>query len=205
MPVYLRCQVCNREFGVPPSRAETAKACSNECARQIRGLSNQKRVTLNCPNCRNDFEVPKCHEDRRKFCSNECREANELYQREKAARYLGAGNPGWKGGRHVRTDGYIYRHVGAEHPFSGRYGYILEHRKVMEDWLRENDPDSRFLVQLGEKKYLSPSIEVHHEDNDRTNNDQQNLRCLTPADHRKLHSRQRRLLKATEKKPRAAS
>ena len=69
---------------------------------------------------------------------------------------------------------------------------MLEHRKVMEDWLREHDPDSQCLVPLGNKKYLSPEYAVHHMDFSRDNNVVENLQCMTPGEHTSLHNRRRR-------------
>lgn len=142
--------------------------------------------------------MPQCHQDRRKFCSNECREANEAYQRDKSQRYFGAGNPSWKGGRHQRLDGYVYRLVGAEHPFSTADGYLLEHRAVIEKWLRETEPNGKRLIRLGEKLYLSPDWHVHHIDEDRSNNRLENLMCVTPEEHRKIHTAMRRKAKETD-------
>lgn len=195
MTVYLDCIVCGVEFPVPKWRAKKARSCSHACSVIDRANTIKKSVTLNCPQCLNDFEVPRSHKDRRRFCSNDCREANEAYQRDKSQRYAGAGNPCWKGGIHHRQDGYIYRLVGAEHPFSTADGYMLEHRAVMEKWLRETDPDSECLVQFGEKKYLSPSWHVHHKDEDRANNRRENLMCVTPERHREIHAEMRRKAK----------
>jgi hypothetical protein len=43
--------------------------------------------------------------------------------------------------------------------------------------------------------YLSPDYDVHHEDEDRSNNRLDNLRCMHPSEHRKLHQHKRRLAK----------
>lgn len=196
MPVDLDCQVCGAKFSVPPSRRDTAKTCSKACSVVYRAEAISNKVTLTCPQCSKPYQVPECHVSRRRFCSNECREKSTVYQTEKGLRHRGSGNPLWKGGRIDRQDGYIYRLVGTEHPFGSKQGYMLEHRKVMEDWLRENDPTSHYLIQLGGKLYLSPEYDIHHEDEDRKNNEIRNLRCMLPAEHRKLHAHKRRLAKA---------
>jgi hypothetical protein len=192
MPVYLKCQVCGVEFGVPPVRANTAKTCSNECARTVRAKSIERKVTLTCPECQKPFDVPRSHEGRRTYCSHKCREASEAYQHAKGARLSGAANPSWKGGVVEKSDGYIYRLVGREHPFSTEAGYLLEHRAVMEKHLRDTDPESPFLITLGLRRYLSPDIEVHHDDENRSNNHISNLECMTPGDHARLHNARRR-------------
>jgi hypothetical protein len=62
----------------------------------------------------------------------------------------------------------------------------------MEKWLREKHPKSAFLIKLGNQTYLSPAYEVHHKDENRRHNEIENLECLTPAEHRKLHRDARR-------------
>lgn len=99
-------------------------------------------------------------------------------------------NPQWNGGRTMHSDGYVYRFA-PHHPFASN-GYVFEHRLVMEEWLRENQPDSPFLVELGWAKYLSPDFVVHHKDEDREHNAIGNLECLTAAEHVRHHNDERR-------------
>lgn len=105
----------------------------------------------------------------------------------KASRH-GEKNPMWKGGKpSVRKDRYLsVRALG--HPFATQ-GNMLEHRLVMERWLRKYQPDSPFLIEIDGKKYLSPDFEVHHKDLSRSNNDISNLQCMTRAEHRAEHQR----------------
>jgi len=196
MPVYLDCQVCGKEFAVPPCRAKKAKACSHECAKQVRGASRtaSSNVTRECEHCGTTFKVPKSHKDRRRFCSRECMHASPHFAWEKGAKRKGALNPRWRGGRSKHSDGYAYLLVGVEHPFSNNWGYMLEHRAVMEQWLRDHDPDSGFLIRLGEKLYLSPEYHVHHKDENRLNNRISNLQCMTPGEHTAHHCAARRSL-----------
>jgi len=105
----------------------------------------------------------------------------------------------WKGGKSARLDGYSYVSVGQEHPFSTPAGYMLEHRAIMERWLRKNDAGSRYLIKLGEKTYLSPDFQVHHRDEDKQNNDIRNLQCVTLEEHRKIHAKLRRQKSNLEK------
>lgn len=95
----------------------------------------------------------------------------------------------WKGGVTRHKDGYLYEWA-PEHPFASNR-YVFQHRLVMERWLRENDPSSSFLIKLGGQLYLSPEFEVHHKDEDRTNNQIDNLECLTPSEHASMHNRMR--------------
>lgn len=185
------CQWCGGAFRVPPCRLETAKYCSPKCRGASLGKATQKRVSLVCPACGNGFEVPECHVDRRKYCSLDCRNGDAGYRALKSDVSRGALNATWKGGRVSQSDGYIYRSVGKFHPFSCA-GYMLEHRFLMERHLVVNDPESQFLVRLGNHLYLSPDFQVHHVDEEKKNNSISNLVCMTPSEHKKLHNDQRR-------------
>lgn len=186
----LNCIVCGAEFKVPPSRASTAKTCSNECGYKVRRESIKRSVTLQCDRCGKAFETPRCHAGRRKFCSYKCRDASPDYMQAKSDRFRGDKNPSWLGGTPAHTDGYVYTHC-PDHPFASN-GYVFEHRLAMERWLRENDPKSKFLTRLGTTLYLSPAYVVHHKDEDKQNNAISNLECMTPVEHNRLHSMLRR-------------
>lgn len=101
----------------------------------------------------------------------------------------------WKGGVVDHSDGYLYE-LATDHPFASN-GYVLQHRLVMERWLRENHPESKFLITVGENLYLSPGFEVHHKDEKRANNAIGNLQCMTRAEHRRHHNGQESLDLAT--------
>lgn len=184
----LTCAVCESEFKVPPSRATTAKTCSAKCADKIRGEGIKRQVEVVCKTCHQPFSIPRSHIDRRVFCSNACREAHPETKERKAAK-TGESNPAWKGGRTIKSDGYIYALAGW-HPLSTRTGYVLEHRLVMEQHLLQNDPASPFLVYMKGHLVLSPEYDVHHKDRDRANNEVSNLECLTPSEHARLHARE---------------
>lgn len=185
------CDDCGREFKVSPSRIATAKYCSHRCAKKHRMTGRRdKRVTLVCEGCGNSFEEYKSHADRRRYCSHECRSNDPRDRKRRSENTSGAKNPLWKGGRTEHTDGYIYL-LAPNHPFT-KTGYVFEHRLVMEIWLRENDPDSKYLIRLGDNLYLSPEFLVHHDDEVKSNNDIDNLVCMTPGEHVRHHSAKRR-------------
>lgn len=189
MPVKKVCGDCGRTFRVPPSRAKTARYCSIKCAAPHRMEGLGRSLMLVCPTCKNEFKVPRSHKDRWKHCSVRCQNEDPQRVQARADRGRGEGNPNWKGGRTRHSEGYVY--VSApDHPFASN-GYVLEHRLVMERWLRENDPESPFLVKLGDNLFLSPDFLVHHEDENRQNNAIGNLVCMTRPEHNKHHNAKR--------------
>lgn len=82
----------------------------------------------------------------------------------------------------------------ANHPFASHGAYVLEHRLVMENWLRVNVTESPYLIVVEGEKYLSPEIVVHHKDHDKTNNKIENLECMTQSEHAAHHHAERREL-----------
>jgi hypothetical protein len=85
---------------------------------------------------------------------------------------------GWKGGRVTRKDGYVLLSA-HDHPRRGSYGYVLEHILVAE----------KALGHL-----LPPGAVVHHIDENRGNNANDNLVvCQDREYHNQLHKRMRRL------------
>jgi hypothetical protein len=73
-------------------------------------------------------------------------------------RYAGSRHPNWKGGRKTSL-GYIYV-LAPGHPGANSFGYIREHRLVMEKMIG---------------RLLKPSEVVHHKNRDKTDNRPENL------------------------------
>lgn len=83
----------------------------------------------------------------------------------------GRPSPNWKGGR-VKTSGYVRIHQPC-HPFAIKTGYVLEHRLVMEK-------------RIG--RYLTPVEEVHHENEIKDDNRDENLTLFANGiEHRRFH------------------
>lgn len=183
----LKCQACGTEYKVPPCRAKKSKFCSLKCSEKHRldGLI-VPRVELTCLACGRTFTDHRSKAPMRRYCSKDCQHGHSTYLEGLAQRSTGANNGMWAGGVSNHTDGYIYeRHT--DHPYASR-GYVLQHRLVAERWLRENLPDSPFLIQLGDNSYLKPEYVVHHKNLDRKDNRVENLQVVTNSEHQKIHN-----------------
>lgn len=85
-------------------------------------------------------------------------------------------NPHWKGGKHLREDGYILIRIGIISSKTKGTKYRLEHRIVMEE-------------SLG--RPLLRSEVVHHKDGNTSNNNIDNLELITQSEHAKIHYKER--------------
>lgn len=107
----------------------------------------------------------KGHSGRGKPRSEEFKAKMRLIVGEKAS--------GWKGGKWHHGKGYIMILV-PEHPFANSYGYVMEHRLVMEKYLG---------------RYLVPNVDdVHHINGIKDDNRLENLELMTHGEHTTLHN-----------------
>ena len=102
----------------------------------------------------------------------------------------GCNHPNWKGGR-VIQDGYVLIY-NPHHPFKNNGNYVFEHRLVMEQWLRENEPNHPALTVINGKKYLNPKWQPHHINEKRDDNKAENLGLMTIAEHTAFHHKGRK-------------
>ena len=77
----------------------------------------------------------------------------------------------YMGGHTVIYYGYLYELCPA-HPFANRWGFVRQHRLVLERHLGY---------------YLDKDLVVHHIDGDKLNNNLSNLVALTKSEHMKQH------------------
>lgn len=75
MPVELECERCGEPFEVTPSRADSARFCSRECAN--RRHVDEDPEPIECATCGEVFTVPPSEADSAKYCSVECTRTGE--------------------------------------------------------------------------------------------------------------------------------
>ena len=85
-----------------------------------------------------------------------------------------AGNPNWRGGRVIASNGYVLIKVGFDHHLADVRGYAYEHRLVAEQ-------------KLGRR--LEPGELVHHKDENKQNNHPDNLEVVASNAEHFVHHR----------------
>ena len=135
------CLKCGKPFSVKPCEFNKYKHCSWKC--------RKSNIKITCLNCGKKFKIFP-FEIKRKFCSVRCKQIASCgkpswNKGKKCPQFSGENNPRWKGGRRYNYAGYIQIYK-PEHPFS-RYGYIFEHRLIVEQQI---------------ERYLLPNEHVHH-------------------------------------------
>ena len=84
---------------------------------------------------------------------------------------IGSSHGMWKGGIKNHPNGYRYIWK-PEHPFCTKYGYVMEHRLIMEK-------------HLG--RYLTEDEHIHHINGVKTDNRIENLQIMTNSEHWTYH------------------
>jgi hypothetical protein len=86
----------------------------------------------------------------------------------------------------MHSEGYRYVMVKG-HPCADRFGYVLEHRYLVEDFLINHHPNHALLVEIDGKIVLSPKAVVHHKNKKKDDNRLSNLEILeSQSEHMKI-------------------
>lgn len=155
------------------SPSMVGKFCSNKCVASYNSERLDTKTFSKCEICNKDFKTKPSHKSRRRTCSKKC--SGELKKLEgidigSSTRGIkGINHHGWKGGRRIRKNGYVYIRTedGSE---------MLEHRFVMEQHL---------------KRKLSKDEHVHHIDENKENNSIENLTVMSRSEHMRFHAKDR--------------
>lgn len=193
--VKLSCVACGNVFERVRSelRGKTAY-CSRRCyettkkGRKLATSPDKPRYFKTCEVCRQDFRVTATRKDTARFCSRACQKMSAKFKAECSEKQQGEKSWRWAGGLYKGKSGYI-RH---KRNVLGTQEVVMNHRKVIQDAMLKECPDHPFLVKVRGKLRLSPEIEVHHIDRDRSNNDLRNLLAVTKAAHAQIHHRNRK-------------
>ena len=162
------CDQCNKKFKAFPShRRGKFKFCKYACKKLFQTGKHHVGNTSRCVICNKKYWIkPYAIQRGRRCCSWKCR--SELLKRK-----TGQKSPKWKGGTQKHSGGYL------EQPHTqlrGRAKRILQHRRVMEEYLG--------------RKLLRKEV-VHHVDGNKKNNEIENLELMTLSEHSKYHALKR--------------
>ncbi len=92
----------------------------------------------------------------------------------------------------LNEDGYITVSGMSFHPYGGVANKIYQHRLIVEASLNKASYQDWVVKCMGgdfdgSEKFLDPTVEVHHKDNDKGNNRLDNLQVVTPSMHQHIH------------------
>lgn len=144
--------------------------CSMNCFRQSK---KHKASSIECPNChtmftpnRNQIRDSEIGRQKVSYCSSEC------YKKHIPEKRSGEQNPHWKGGKST-NHGYT---IILQEGYYEKQKYVGEHILIMEDL-------------IGRKLYKNE--EVHHKNENKSDNRLDNLQLLTKNQHMTLHATKR--------------
>lgn len=181
-----QCVVCGKEIIAWGTRAKQKNIyCSKQCT-NIGTKSKDLNVT--CPICGKKFHLKPSAANNGSIhcCSKECS------KKYRSKQYSGEGNhqwglkgrlnASWKSDEKITIYGYKKIRV-LDHPFKDCDDFVLEHRLVAEQQLATPEQ----CVIVNGKKYLKPSLVVHHKNGNKLDNRPENLQILTLPEHTHLH------------------
>ena len=201
------CKYCKKKFIPNESARQYPKTfCSYSCYEHW--LKENKEPNCTCVYCgmpmyRKPYQIKRAKHG--VTCSKEC--ASKLksiyYSGEGNHQYglIGDKNASFKGAEIMSNYGYILEYA-PSHPFphdkSIKGTRVFQHRLVIE---RNADKfDNKYFVIIDNKKYLSLEYEVHHINEIKTDNRLENLQIVTASEHRKIHCKDREIIRDSKGK-----
>jgi hypothetical protein len=112
----------------------------------------------------------KYESDNKHFCCKQCQ------YKWRSQNMRGKKHPGYKGKIKYGTKQNYYAIFAPYHPFSDGKGYVMEHRLMMEKYL---------------KRFLEQNEVVHHINGNRFDNTIENLRLMDKIEHDRMHAQER--------------
>jgi len=197
MATQVTCNNCGKDFNVTPSRFETRDFFF--CCKKCEGEYRKVEPNMKCPICDKSFHIKpyrikRLSNGEEVCCSKECSNIHKMERMlgENNHQYglKGELNSSFKKDFKFSRYGYLLvRYV--DHPFRGKDDFILFHRIIMEEFLKNNYPDSPYLVTVegfGELLFLDKSIVVHHKNENKLDNRISNLKCMFKGEHTSYHN-----------------
>lgn len=183
-----KCANCNKDVEIRHKDRLNRKHifCCKKCEGEYRRNQNLNMV---CPICNKKFHLKPYLKEKYKthYCSKHCQAiAKSIYMKNEGNHQyglLGSKNASWKSDEKLTTYGYIKIRC-LDHPFKDCDGFVFEHRLVAEKYLLTEENS----VIINNKKYLNPTLIVHHKDFNKLNNDKNNLEIMTLSEHSILHN-----------------
>lgn len=202
MKIKKICEICGAVYEVPHWRSDS-KYCSALC-RNI-GLTAKPNVV--CTYCGKPFHMKENQKlrysrSRGFFCSREClsrfMRTSMLGEGNHQFGLRGSKNSSFKGNEISKKNNNLIdiRVYAPDHPFCGEDSRVLKHRLIVEE--HADLFDDRYFTVIDGKKYLLPSIEVHHKDFNHNNNDISNLEPLTKGEHVSKHNARREIVRGKD-------
>lgn len=93
----LTCKQCNKEFSLPPSKAEGRKYCGMKCYKE----SVNTDTIVECKQCGDDFKAKKweIEGDNRQYCSTDCYHKNLKENPPERLKTIAKGHTPWNKGK----------------------------------------------------------------------------------------------------------
>ena len=152
----------------------------------------RQKPNCNCLICGKAIYIKPCRLNNRfgHCCSKECRSVMySKYRRGKEHPSYGLRKEqtaNYKGGKYINQKGY-YLILSPDYPFRDKNNYVYEHRLVVEsNYQLFNE---KYFVVIDGKHYLKKGIEVHHKNENTSDNRIENLEVMTKSEHKSFHAK----------------